>query len=62
MLKAEALGSELAQVRRDARHFAIKEIHGLIAEVIGGDEQDIERRFGGVERGQRREQQDGEEG
>jgi hypothetical protein len=44
VLKAEALGSELAKVRRDSRRFAIQEVHRLIAEVIGSDEQDIERR------------------
>ena len=53
MPKAKALRSERAQVRRDARHLALEEIHGLIAEVIGGDEQDVERPLGGVERGQR---------
>ncbi len=61
MLKAEALRGELAEIRSHTRHLAIQEVHGLIAEVVSGDEQYVEWRLGGAERGQRREHDSGEE-
>jgi len=60
--KTQALGSELAEIRRDARHLTIQEVHGLIAEVVGSDEQDVERRLGGVKCDERCEQQGSEKG
>ena len=53
MLETEALGCELAQVRSDVRYFAVQKVHDLIAEVVGGDEQDVERRLGGAKRRER---------